>query len=232
MKILADVRLWFFVNLLALWTLVGVNFATNVPASKWWPDTFAVATNLFAGGLVSFLFYFLVVYLPEDRKKAIIKANLLRMYRNIKEDILWAVIYASIKGGRKDFEPNGEMIKKLMSPAGFKDAFEHGREADEGFYAFENEMSSNTFEFRKIILNLHMLSKQIEFLLHNYSMQNQEAFDFFKRVELVLMQLQESGPGYDESKPLCRFIWEMYTGWNWVEGDTGEDRIQKMIGEL
>jgi hypothetical protein len=38
--------------------------------------------------------------------------------------------------------------------------------------------------------------------------------------------------GYDESKPLCRFIWEVYAGWNRIEGDIGHDPIQKMISDL
>lgn len=199
---------------------------------KWWADIFAVATNLLAGSLVSFLFYFLVVHLPESRKKSIIKNNLQRMYQRIKEDILWAVVHASIKGGRRDLTPDFETIRKLMTPRGFKDAFEGGREADEGFYAFANQMHDDTPEFSQIVQNLQMLSKQIEFVLHNYSIEDQSVFDFFKRLELLLLELQARGPGYDESKPLCRFIWDVYAGWDWIEGYRGYDKIQKMISDL
>ena len=87
-----------------------------------------------------------------------------------------------------------------MDIENFKSAFSHGREADEGFYAFENQMSDETTEFREIVLNLQMLSKQIEFVLHNYVMDDQKAFDFFKRLELLLMKLQSSGAGYDRIK--------------------------------
>jgi hypothetical protein len=155
--LLARVSTWFVVNVLALCALIVVHFATNLSSMKWWADVFAVGTNLLAGGLVSFLFYFLVVHLPEKRKKAVIKTNLLRMYRNIKEDILWAVVHASIKGGRGDLEPDYKTIEKLMSPEGFKDTFKDGREADEGFYAFENQMSDDTPEFRQIVMNLQTL---------------------------------------------------------------------------
>lgn len=231
-ELFSSVATWFVVNLIALAALLVANFATNPSPMKWWTDAFAVGTNLLTGGLVSFLFYFLVVHLPAVRRKSIIKRNLLRMYRNIKEDILWSVVHASIKGGRHDLSPDSDTIDELMSPEGFKNAFKEGREADEGFYAFENQMSDDTPEFRNIVSNLQMLSKQIEFLLHNYSIESQDAFDFFKRLELLLMHLQTTGPGYDEAKPLCRFIWEVYAGWNFIEGDTGFDRIQKMISDL
>lgn len=231
-RLLAGVRTWFTFNLAALGALLVVHFASNASSLKWWADAFAVATNLLAGGLVAFLFYFLVVHLPEARKKSIIKRNLQRIYRSIKEDILWAVVHASIKGGRRDLTPDFETIEKLMAPSGFKDAFMGGREADEGFYAFQNQMHDDTPQFRRIVQCLQMLSKQIEFVLHNYSIVEQDVFDFFKRLELLLMQLQANGPGYDESKPLCGFIWDVYAGWDWVDGDKGYDRIQKMISDL
>ena len=66
------------------------------------------------------------------------------------------------------------------------------------FYAFQNQMKDDTPEFRQIVLNLEMLSKQVEFVLHNYSIGDQTAFDFFKRLELGLMQIRANGAGYDE----------------------------------
>jgi hypothetical protein len=231
-RLLASVMAWFIINLAAIGVLLVVHFASDVSSLKGWADIFAVTTNLLAGGLVSFLFYFLVVHLPESRRKSIIKNNLQRMYRSIKEDILWAVVHASVKGGRRDLTADFETIEKLMMPGAFKEAFQGGREGDEGFYAFANQMSDDTPEFRLIVQNLQMLSKQIEFVLHNYNIRDQKAFDFFKRLELVLVSLQAKGPGYDESKQLCSFIWDVYAGWDWVQGDRGYDQIQKMISEL
>lgn len=231
MKVLWSVRFWFLVNTSALLLLLVVQFAldTNLRALWWWADAFAVCVNLLTGGVISFLFYFLVVVIPESRKKSIIKNNLRRLYRDIKRDILWQVVFASIKGGRCDLTTSVDEVDKLMDIENFKAVFSQGGEADEGFYAFENQMSDETTEFREIVLNLQMLSKQIEFVLHNYVMDDQKAFDFFKRLELLLMKLQSSGAGYDESKPLCRFIWEMFTGFSWIEGYRGYDPIEKMI---
>ena len=231
-SLLARVSTWFIADFVALIALVVVHFAFGLPSIKWWPDVFAIATNLLSGGLVSFLFYYLVVYLPEARKKAIIKANLQKMYKSIKMDMLWAIVHASIKVGRRDLTPSPEFVESLISPAAFKKAFEGGSKGDEGFYAFANQMNNETPEFRQIVQSLTMLSKQIEFALHNYSIEEQEVFDFFKRLELLLMSLQANGAGYDESKPLCRFIWEVYAGWSWSEGYVGHDPIQKMISGL
>lgn len=227
-----SVTTWFVTNLVAFGVLLTVHFASNVTAMRWWADIFGLTSNLLAGGLVSFLFYFLVVHLPEARRKTIIKNNLQKVYYSIKKDILWEVVQASIKGGRKDLTLDFDAIEKLMIPDNFEAAFKDGREADEGFYAFQNQMSDDTLEFRQILLFFEMLSRQIEFVLHNYDIEDQNAFDFFKRLELMLLQLRATGPGYDESKPLCRFIWEVYAGWNWIDGHRGYDIIQKMIDDI
>ena len=62
----------------------------------------------------------------------------------------------------------------------FRAKFAHGREADEGFYAFENQMSGETHEFREIILSFRVLSKQIEYVLHNYGIEDQKASIFLR----------------------------------------------------
>ncbi|TRB19689.1 hypothetical protein [Rhizobium rhizogenes] len=213
---------------------VGLMVFHFTPFAKpiWWADVFAVAVNLIAGGLVSFFFYWLVVYLPEQRKRRVIKDNLMQMYRAIKESILYQVVFASVKGGRTDLDPDLEAIEKLMTPEGFKEAFAGGREAEEGFYAFLNQMKDETPEFREILKNLEMLARQIEFVLHNYTMDNKELFDFFKRLELLLLSLRRSVPGYDESRPLCGFVYEIFAGWSNIEGYRGYDIIEKMIADI
>lgn len=231
-SILTSVLTWFVVNVVAFIALLVAHFSLDLSSIKWWPDAFAIATNLLAGGLVSFLFYYIVVYLPESRKKAIIKSNLREMYRSIKKEILWAIIHASIKGGRNDLVPNSDFVESLTSPDAFRKAFQDGRESDEGFYAFENQMSDETAEFYEIVKCLTMLSKQVEFVLHNYNIEDQKVFDFFKRLELLMMRLPTNGAGYDESKPLCGFIWEVYAGWSLVDGYVGYDPIEKMISDL
>jgi hypothetical protein len=229
-----SIRFWFIVNMLAIALLLAVHFAFGPTLKEfwWWTDLFGVLAGILIGGIISFLFYFLVVFVPERRKRLIIKSNLRKVYRNIKRDILWQIVFASIQGGRSDLTTSVEQVDKLMGIEAFKAAFAHGREATEGFYAFENQMSQDTYEFRQIILNLQILSKQIDYVLHNYPIQDQNVFDFFKRLEAFLMRIQHLTPGYDESKALCQFIWEIFAGFNFVEGDRGYDIIEKMIHDI
>ncbi|OWU86545.1 hypothetical protein ATO6_07085 [Oceanicola sp. 22II-s10i] len=137
-----------------------------------------------------------------------------------------------MKGGRTDLDASPDTINKLLSVEGFKESFSGGREADEGFYAFENQMSDDTPEFQDIVLNLEILARQIEFVLHNQTIDDQNLFDFFKRLELVLLRLRYSSPGYDESKPLCSFIYQIFSGWSPIDGYLGYDVVDKMIDDI
>jgi len=177
-------------------------------------------------------FYWLVVYEPEPRKRKILKRNLSKMYFRIKEDILYQVIFASQKVGRHDLQARQDTIKNLLTVEGFKDAFSVGREANEGFYAFQNQMSDDTLELQEIVLNLELLAKQIEFVLHNYTIDDEHIFDFFKRLELMLLRLRSSSPGYDESKPLCSFIYQFFSGWSRIDGYLSYVVIDKMIADI
>ena len=197
----------------------GANFTTYQP-------------HFLIGGLISFLFYFLVIYIPEQKKRRIIKVNLRRLYADIKHDLLYQVIFASQKGGREDLSADSETVERLLTVDGFNAAFRGGSGAHEGFYAFCNYISSDVHEYREIIRNLQVLSKQIDYILHNYPLTDEKMFNFFKRLDVFLFRLEKIGLGYDEEKVLSGFIREIFGGFSLVEGYRGYDIIEKMIEDI
>lgn len=222
----------FILNAVLLVTLSILQFIGAMGDITWWSDAYAIASNILISCFVSFIFYFLLVHVPESRRSEMLKKNALSVYRSVKKDILFNVLSASIKGGRKDIELTYELIDKLMKPENFRHKFEDGREADEGFYAFENQMSHETYEFVEITHQLGILSRHLNFLMHNFPFKDGELFQYITRLENLLLRIQASGAGYDESKPLCRFVFQIYAGWDWVSGYIGYDRIEKALKEL
>lgn len=232
-KLLTSVTFWFVLNALAAATVVGFHFLVASESQvTWWPDTFSILLNLLSGGLISFLFYFLVVVLPERRKKEMIKRNLKKVYIGIKEDLLWQIIFASQKGGRRDLVASSETIERLLDIEGFRNAFQGGREGDEGWYAFCNHMSEDNSELEAILLTLRILRKQIEYILYNFEIDDSDSFDAMKRIESYLVHLETTKAGYDEPKALCGFLYSLFSGWNIIEGYRDYDHIQKTIEEL
>ena len=228
---------WFFVTLLTFTSLVYFDGTRNVSDLR---DIFRSLFNasyaLLAGGVVSFLFYFLMVFVPERRRRAIIKRNLTNNYLYLKKNIAHQIFWASVKGGRDDLREalfaGTEAVESLMKVGSFRRLFEGGKEADEGWYAFENQMGPDSLEYREIILNLQIFQKQIDFVLHNYSGVDGRLFDLMKNLEIVLHRIDHTYPDYDGIKPLCSFLWTIFSGWDFAVGYRDYDPIEKMISDM
>ncbi len=230
---MTKIKFWFWTTAIFFSIITYLDLAeTRVLRFVWWDNFHAVVSPFLVGGLISFLFYYLVVSIPEGKRRKVIKDNLKKQYKIIKKDILLQIIFASHEGGRTDLETDEETLEKLLTTEGFKKAFSGGSEGDEGFYAFENYIGQDVLEYREIIFNLKILAKQIDFALHNYAVSDANVFAFFKRLETFLLRLEAIGPGYDQEKPLSSLIWEIFAGWSLIEGYRGYDIIEKMIEDL
>ncbi|MEI2384289.1 hypothetical protein [Breoghania sp. JC706] len=229
-KFLSSVLFWFLLTLFIYLALLIENFSgIYFSETPFWDEFYNISSAFLTGGLVSFFFYFLVVAFPDRRKSLIVKTNLQKLYSDIKRDIAYQIVFASQKGGRKDLTAKHETIEKILTTAGFRELFVAGKQSDEGFYAFRNYMSDDVPEYKEIILSLQILSKQIEYILHNYPISDATSFEFFKRLEMILHRLAAKGPGYEEEKRLSQFIWDIFGGANCLDGPRDFDPVQRMI---
>lgn len=90
--------------------LLGIGLAKQV----WWDGIFVLAYPFLVGILVSFFFYWLVVWLPERTKRTNLKDDFKEYYRDLKEDIAVQIIFASQRGGREDLKVT--RLPRLVSP--------------------------------------------------------------------------------------------------------------------
>ena len=190
---------------------------------------FNAALSIGTSGLVAFIFYYVVNERLERRKRELVRQGVLRTYQDAKRNIALAIIDASRNGGRDDLSANAETIDKVLTIAGFKELFEGGREAHEGFYAFQNQMSDRTPEYDEIVFNLKVMGRAFERLVDTNHFDDARSYDFFVRLDAMLRRIEQNGPGYDESKLLCRFMWEIFSGWNSIQGELGHDPIERAI---
>lgn len=221
--VLHSVLFWFVVNAVLLLFFISIRIEIFALCCELDDDIFNVLSSFLTGGLISFLFYFLVVFLPARRRGFILKRNILSLYKYMRRDVVVSVVMASIKGGRSDLSMDWEELERLTDIKEFRASFSEGRESDEGFYAFENQMSDRTYEFEAIIKSLKLLSFQLDFFLHNHIIEDGELFALLKGFEFQLLSLLDSQAGYDESKPLCGFIYQWLAGWDPITGYRDRD---------
>lgn len=185
-----------------------------------------------ASVVVSFVFYYLVVYLPAERKRAIMRNGCRKMYLSTKKQLLYDILSGSWSGGRKDIQITADLIGNLMAPANFAKFFEGGHEADEGFYAFSNFIQNDEIAFRSVIFKFKLIARQLDFVLNNVEFANEEAFQKLKWLEEFLFELDDLHADYDNEKVLSRAIWSVFAGWSNIDGYRGFDPIEKAIEEI
>ena len=88
-------------------------------------------------------------------------------------------------------------------------------------------MSHHTFEFSEIIFNLKIIDSAAERLLVSGIDLEEGAYERLISLSHIIRRIEANGAGYDESKRLCQFIWEMFAGWNWADGQLDYDPVEK-----
>lgn len=214
--------------LLTSGSLAALSVSPTDQVSRYAP-ALNVALAIGTSGIVAFIFYYVVSERIEVRRRDLVKQVALRSYRNAKHDIALAVIQASRKGGRTDLIADHSTIERVLTVDGFRALFDGGREADEGFYAFQNQMSDPTPEYDEIVLNLQIIGRAVDRLIDANLIDNPEAYNSLVRFDATLRRIERNGAGYDESKLLCSFIWQIFTGWNFIDGNLGYDPIERAI---
>lgn len=204
----------------------------NYTQHQWWKGFYEITSKILLAFIASLPFYFVVVFIPEWRKRRIIKSNLLRMYKNIKRSILQNILWASNSGGAQGLEADNAQIERLMITKEFKAVFSGDKESDQRWYAFLNGLEDSEVQFNDIILNLRLLAKQLDFTLQHCPKLTEEGFNFLKTLESNIDYIVETKFTDCDKKILCRFLWEMFAGWYVIGGDYGYDPFEKEIERI
>jgi len=79
---------------------------------------------------------------------------------------------------------------------------------------------------------MEIFRDEIAFVLNNTDIPKDEPFEFLKRLSAAIYSMKDVTLGYDESKPLARFLWNVFAGWDSIEGYRKEDIVKKMIDTI
>jgi hypothetical protein len=184
-----------------------------------------IAFDVSVGVLVSLFVYVLVVRIPERKKRQRLKANLRRQYSNLKEECITNFLFACNGWASLD------LVDQLKDQEAFKRYFKEKVTPDqERWHAVLNGMNDEMVA--AIVQELSIFRREVEFTLTAIDVDDQEVFDFLRRLTRVLHRTGDWSSGYDEIKPMSQFMWSMHTGWDWAHGYTGKDVIADMIDVL
>jgi hypothetical protein len=189
------------------------------------PTGNALIFNLSVGFLVSVIFYLLVVWYPEKRTKNLIKRSLEERYRYFKEDTI--AIFLSALGNSY----RGDLPRSLSDQNSFKEYFKaQATDSQTRWDAVLNGLGEN--HLRDLVVELEILMNEVEFVLSNVTVDDGNAFLFFKRLCQAVYKFKNSTLGYDDLKQLSRFLWELFAGFSFIDGYRKSDIVKDMIKRI
>jgi hypothetical protein len=197
-------------------------FCPTFAHAKAW---YKVFYDLGIGALVSLAFYYLVVRLPDYQRRQRLKRSLELHYRAFRLNCIEIMLLVT-DGELGSVEPEA-----LLDPEKFREYFKQRVTPDkERWHEFFNNLTE--FYIGQLQTLMEQFRDELIFVLNNTDIPKDEPFEFLKRLSAAISSMKSVTPGYDETKPLDRFLWNVFAGWDWVKGYRKEDIIQKMIDEI
>lgn len=228
-----SVALWLLVVLAAFGVFAGSNEQLpSIFENAWVADVAyrlhignSILYDLSTGVLVSIFFWWLLIELPQAKKHRILKSTLQRHYGYFKEDVIQILLFASNSTYEHD------LPEQLMDRDKFKDYFK----ADDRkqWYATLNGLQDEPVRINDLLIEMDLLREEISYFLNNVEIENDDAHAFFKRFSAHIHKLKHSSDyTNDHVKYLGNFIWEIFTGWSFIDGYRKSDVIQDMIDSI
>jgi hypothetical protein len=195
---------------------------------------YKVLYDLAIGALVTLAFYFLVVRLPDYQRRQRLKRSLSAHYKAFRKgciQIMLGVVHGSI---------DTRTAEALIDPDEFRKYFKEPVGPHKNrWHEFFNNL--NETSLRELQTQMETFRDELIFILNNTDIQRDEAFEFIKWLSVSIHSLNSAIARYDktepisdflEAAPLSGFLWNVFAGWDWIEGYRKGDIVRRMIDEI
>jgi hypothetical protein len=175
------------------------------------------------------IFYIFNIFLPEQKRKTIIKQDFEDQYLNFKKECIFIFLSALTKS------INPKLVQKLCGLDEFKDYFkEKCGNAQIRWDKVVTELHCNKIFLKGILVQLSILRNEVAFILNNTEINDKNVLSFFKLLSQKVYSHREKGINieYDEKNALLDFLWQLFTGWSFIDGYREEDIVKIMIQKI
>ena len=184
-----------------------------------------LAYDLSVGYLISYIFFVLVVVIPDQRASRRTGRLMANHFRTFK--LTCIEIYLTAIGDSWD----SELPQQLLQPEAFRDYFSaHFSESQNRWHAVHNGLYD--YGVPELIIESELLAREIEYTLVKLNIEDEEVEIFLKRLSRSLLRLRNSEPTYDDVKRLLNFLYPIHSHWSWLDGYVGRDPVGEMIARL
>jgi len=188
--------------------------------------TNTIVFNLAIGYLVSLFFWVIVVYLPERKRRAMLRNNLDRTYKYFREEVIQTLLWAS----NAPYE--GIQVEQLANDHfAFKKFFGNGNKSI--WYDALNGIQSSEERLREIYFSMEKLSLEVTYVLSSLPIHDEKIHVFLKDVNESIRTLKHYDTiDYDRVKYIGHFLWRIFARWDLYAGQMQDDPLQTVINRL
>jgi hypothetical protein len=200
-------------------------FGKKIPEDGHVKTIFKALYDIGIGGLVSIVFYFLLVRLPDNARRQRVRRHLEKQLVTFKKDCIYIIL------GVVNGYVNLELVDTLVEQNELRTYFSTFVEPSEDrWHVFLNRIDQNNLN--EILRALNLLREEVNFATGAIDINTDEAFDFMKRFSAVIHDIQRTELDYDSIKRLDRFLWSILSGWDPIYGYKKHNIVSRMIRSI
>jgi energy-coupling factor transporter transmembrane protein EcfT len=188
-------------------------------------DYMSIIHSVCVGFVLSAIFYFVVVFLPESCRKRMICSAFAEQYNQFRSNCIGTFLILS---NSQEYQQRENLLDKSEFQRYFKNNYASGKNRwDE----VAKGIQGNEFYLREIVYELRMFNEEIKYIRNAVYLGDSEVFSFLNRLSQAIHRYELTQPEYDDIKSFCGFLWSVFTGWNFVDGYENRDYIEKMLAK-
>lgn len=179
------------------------------------------------GTLLSLIFYWLLVRLPEAAKNRRLQHRLKRHYQGMKQEIVIQLLFA-VEGSA-----SLEIVEKLATdPVAFRNYF-YAAERARWYRAMNRFDSPDTAYFDAVKVAISDFTNEVDFTVDHADIGDDELFEDLKNLSLLLQNATSRPKDYNGTKAFFGILQMLVGGWGGgMIGTMDHDRIGQLIDRL
>lgn len=186
--------------------------------------------DILIGVIVSFIFYYIVVYFPNKKRESIIKKYYKKRIDSFKVESIEILLSTLNEGFYID-----DNIKRenLLIVGNFRSFFkEKTSPTTERWDDVANGLEKNKEKVFEIIGQLKTLEEESRFILNKLEINDDRVYYFLKEVSKITHNYKEYNEDGDDLKSIMSLLWQIFAGWDWISGYSEKDIFQIIYDEL
>jgi hypothetical protein len=181
-----------------------------------------IAYDLGIGSIISLFFFWLVVRIPANAKRRRIRNSFIEHFREFKEDSIVTMLMVT----NSTFEWGSH--RELVDQKKFRDYFKQEvAPGEDRWDSLHNKMTE--YYLDELLTHLEILRTEILFAMAAVDIDDKRVLEFLKRLSATIVRMRKTTLDYDSMKSFGHFMWEVFTGWDFVTGYKERDFFEDMI---